>query len=104
MQIVGALAARGITDGVLCLPGTHSKWAQVAGGRIVRFATHMTGEAFAVLRQHSILGRLMHDDVEDDGAFDQGVARAAAPGGLLHHLFSARTAGLFERIGAHSRP
>ena len=98
VQIVGALAARGLDDAVLCLPGTHSKWATVAGGRIVRFRTYMTGELFGVLRQHSILGRLMRDDVDDDGAFDQGLARAAESGGLAHHLFSARTAGLFGRI------
>jgi 2-dehydro-3-deoxygalactonokinase len=103
-QIVGALAARGIGDAVLCLPGTHSKWAIAAGGRITRFRTYMTGELFALLRRHSILGRLMPEDIaqdRDDGAaFAQGLARAAEPGGLLHHLFSARTAGLFGRIAA----
>jgi 2-dehydro-3-deoxygalactonokinase len=97
-QIVGALAERAIDDAVLCLPGTHSKWASVAGGRIGRLRTYMTGELFAVLRQHSILGRLMRDDADDDDAFDHGLARAADAGGLLHHLFSARTAGLFGRI------
>jgi 2-dehydro-3-deoxygalactonokinase len=102
VQIVGALAARGLDDAVLCLPGTHSKWATVARGRIIRFRTYMTGELFGVLRQHSILGRLMRDDVDDDAAFDQGLARAAEPGGLAHHLFSARTAGLFGRIAEPS--
>jgi 2-dehydro-3-deoxygalactonokinase len=101
-QIVGALAARGLRDAVLCLPGTHSKWAIAAGGRITRFRTYMTGELFGLLRRHSILGRLMPDDPADDrddsDAFAQGIARAAEPGGLLHHLFSARTAGLFDRI------
>ncbi len=41
-----------------CLPGTHSKWAIVSGQVIEAFATFMTGELFAVLREHSILGRL----------------------------------------------
>jgi 2-dehydro-3-deoxygalactonokinase len=97
-QIVGALADRALDDAVLCLPGTHCKWAVIANGRIERFRTYMTGELFAVLRQHSILGRLMHADVEDDDAFHQGLDRAAQAGGLLHHLFSARTAGLFAHI------
>lgn len=34
----------GLTDGVACLPGTHSKWAEIKGGRITRFASFMTGE------------------------------------------------------------
>jgi 2-dehydro-3-deoxygalactonokinase len=103
-QIVGALAARGIGDALLCLPGTHSKWAIASGGRITRFRTYMTGELFALLRRHSILARLMPEDVvqdhDDAAAFSAGIARAAEPGGLLHHLFSARTAGLFDRIAA----
>jgi 2-dehydro-3-deoxygalactonokinase len=103
-QIVGALAARGLERAVLCLPGTHSKWATVEAGRIVTFRTYMTGELYAVLRRHSILGRLMPadpaDDHDDAAVFAQGLARAEAPGGLLHHLFSARTAGLFDRIAA----
>ncbi|MBV8166859.1 MAG: 2-dehydro-3-deoxygalactonokinase [Alphaproteobacteria bacterium] len=101
-QIVGALAAQGLADALLCLPGTHSKWVEVAGGRIGRFRTYMTGELFAVLRQHSILGRLMRDDIEDADAFRRGLARAGEPGGLLHHLFSARTAGLFARLAEPS--
>jgi len=101
-QIMGALAEHGLDDAVLCLPGTHSKWAAVTGGAITRFRTYMTGELFGVLRQHSILGRLMRDDVGDDAAFDQGLARAQEPGGLLHHLFSVRTAGLFGRIAEPS--
>jgi 2-dehydro-3-deoxygalactonokinase len=101
-QIVGALAACGLDHALLCLPGTHSKWALAEAGRIQRFRTYMTGELFGLLRRHSILGRLMPAEIKDDrddaDAFAQGVDRAAEPGGLLHHLFSARTAGLFGRI------
>ena len=73
--------------GIACLPGTHSKWARVEGGRIVGFTTHMTGEAFGVLRSHTILGRMMRDGPSDGAPFDTGLARSADPGGLLHHLF-----------------
>jgi 2-dehydro-3-deoxygalactonokinase len=80
-------------------PGTHSKWIDVVDGRIVRFATYVTGEAFAVLRQHSILGRLMAGDHINEEAFARGVVKAQAdPTGLLHSLFSVRGLGLYNEI------
>jgi 2-dehydro-3-deoxygalactonokinase len=86
---------------LLVLPGTHSKWAVAAGGRIEGFSTFMTGELFAVLKQHSILGRLMQDDRDDAAAFAQGLSYAGGAGsGLLKRLFSARTLGLFDRLPA----
>lgn len=102
VQILGALALEspGAGPAVLCLPGTHSKWAVVEGGAVQRFVTFMTGEAYAVLRAHSILGRLMADDAEDEAAFAAGVMRSGAAGGLLHHLFGVRTAGLFAELPA----
>jgi 2-dehydro-3-deoxygalactonokinase len=89
-QIAGMLPSIG-AHGVVCLPGTHSKWVRIERGRITGFTTHMTGEAFAALSGHTILGRLMRGDEADEHAFDRGVARSAEPGGLLHHLFGART-------------
>ena len=86
-QILGS----GVTDGVICLPGTHSKWVEVKDGRIVRFSTHMTGEVFAVMKQHSILGRMME---RRGDSFLEGVARSGEAGGLLHHLFGVRTRAL----------
>ena len=102
-QLAGALAsferlgAGGVS--AACLPGTHSKWARVAEGRITGFATHMTGEVFAALRGHTILGRTMQDGAATDLAgFDRGVARAAQGGGLLHHLFGVRAEALAGRL------
>lgn len=93
-KLVGLLAGLGDRPALLCLPGTHSKWARVAGGRITGFATHMTGETRAVLLEHSILGRLATPSAGSDSAFRRGVRRAREPGGLLHHLFGARALGL----------
>lgn len=89
-----------------CLPGTHSKWVTVRDGRVLRLATAMTGELFAVLRQHSILGRLMPaDDGRFDAyAFDAGLKRSATPGGLLHQLFGVRTMGLFQQLAEVALP
>jgi 2-dehydro-3-deoxygalactonokinase len=102
-QILGALALRP-EAGLLVLPGTHSKWARIEAGRVVWFATFMTGELFAVLRRHSILGRLMQEGPGDPEAFGRGVrfglSGDRAAGGLLRRLFSARTLGLFDRLPA----
>jgi 2-dehydro-3-deoxygalactonokinase len=95
-QLVGVLEQIG--DGIACLPGSHSKWARIEAGRIAGFATYMSGEAFSALRGHTILGRMMRDGPNDPAAFDRGLARAADPGHLLHHLFGVRTLGLFGRL------
>lgn len=87
-------------DGLICLPGTHSKWVEVRNGRIERFSTYMTGEVYALLKQHSLLGRMMEGGEHDERAFGEGLARSAEPGGLLHHLFGVRTRGLMGELGA----
>jgi 2-dehydro-3-deoxygalactonokinase len=102
-QILGALAAERRGEGVYVLPGTHSKWAQVEGGRIVGFETFMTGEAFAALKDHTVLGRMMApaaDRTESTG-FALGVDAAAAlrrPGDLLHAAFMTRTYALYGQL------
>ncbi|MGK7861770.1 2-dehydro-3-deoxygalactonokinase [Falsiroseomonas sp. E2-1-a4] len=83
--------AETIGTGLACLPGTHSKWAKLEGGRVTGFVTHMTGETFAALSQHTILARTSTDGPDVPEAFARGVARARQPGGLLHHLFGARS-------------
>jgi 2-dehydro-3-deoxygalactonokinase len=100
-QILGAAAADDGAPLLYVLPGTHSKWALCQGGRIIWFATFMTGELFAVLCEHSILGRLMAPGDDDAAAFHEGLERGAAePPLLLRRLFSARTLGLFDEIPA----
>jgi 2-dehydro-3-deoxygalactonokinase len=80
-------------------PGTHSKWIDVEGDKITNFATYMTGETFAIMKAHSILGRLIANDVDDEHEFHKGVDRAFAdPAGLLHNLFSARSLALFQEL------
>lgn len=90
--------------GIACLPGTHSKWVRVAGGRIADFTTHMTGETFAALRGHTILGRTMRDGPAGDAPFDAGLVRSADPGGLLHHLFGVRALTLAGRLREDEAP
>jgi 2-dehydro-3-deoxygalactonokinase len=99
-QILGALALSGRDGGLFLLPGTHSKWATVQGGRIVSFRTFMTGEVFSALKDHTILGRLMTDGVGAEG-FARGVKEGAAvgsAGALLNRVFATRTYGLMDKL------
>ncbi len=102
-QIVGALTHDG-APALFVLPGTHSKWAIVRAGRIESFSTCMTGELFAVLTEHSILGRMVAREEQPFAAeaFGRGT-RSAFNGGngqgsLLHDLFGARTLALFGEL------
>ena len=99
-QVFGALRLLGLQDALLVLPGTHSKWVRVQAGRIQSFSTFMTGEFYALLRQHSILSRSLpaSDGEFDSAAFEQGVTLALHSNSLLHSAFSARTLSLFERL------
>ncbi|HEY8047612.1 MAG TPA: 2-dehydro-3-deoxygalactonokinase [Ramlibacter sp.] len=102
----GVLQLLGLRDARIVMPGTHCKWAAVRDARIESFATFMTGEFYAVLRQHSILARTMpQDDGElDEAALRKGVDHAMRSANLLHAAFSARTLSLFDRIAPEAAP
>src|SRR4051812_47475333 len=100
-QILGALALSGNDSGLFLLPGTHSKWAEVGGGRIMSFRTFMTGEVFGALKDHTILGRLMRAGACDADAFARGVTEGAAlasAGALLNRIFATRSYALMDRL------
>jgi 2-dehydro-3-deoxygalactonokinase len=92
----------GVTEpdftGLVCIPGTHSKWVKIEAGEIIEFSTYMTGELFSVISQHSIIahtvelaGRL----ATESRPFHEGVERAlAAPAALTTSLFRLRAAQL----------
>ena len=89
----------GLADGLFVLPGTHSKWATVRDGRVIGFRTFMTGEAYGLFAQHSILARTLDATAPlDETAFLRGVAQAGRGGGLLHSAFGVRALGLFGRL------
>ena len=95
-QLAGVLGEAGDSF-IAVMPGTHSKWVRVQHGRVTGFQTFMTGEAFAVLIEHSILGRLAAKDAAAAApgpAFAAGVAHGSSQGGLLHATFGARALAL----------
>lgn len=105
-QVFGALQLLGLDNARLVLPGTHSKWVTVAHRRVTDFSTWMSGEFYALLRQHSILSRTLpaSEPAPDAGAFEQGVAHALHGDGLLHTAFSTRTLSLFKRMATDALP
>lgn len=98
-QIAGCIAG-GTREGLFVMPGTHSKWVRVDAANLVRFDSYMTGEVFAVLKAHSILGRLMEGHGTDlTEGFQAGVqARFASDASLLNQIFSTRTMVLYDRL------
>ncbi|WP_377296918.1 2-dehydro-3-deoxygalactonokinase [Rhizobium sp. SGZ-381] len=96
------IAGHGLNaDQTLIIPGTHSKWARVGGGRIDGFQTFVTGELFALLMNHSFITRgATQPPVDDPDAYHQGLAEAKETGAMLSLLFSARTGGLAGRLSA----
>ncbi|MBQ0823263.1 2-dehydro-3-deoxygalactonokinase [Microvirga sp. HBU67558] len=95
----------GIENGLICSAGTHPKWIEMRNGRIERFATYMTGEMYALLREHSMIGRPATEP-EDPKGFDLGMDAAernsgANRVGLLHLLFSARASVVSGRMNSN---
>ncbi len=87
------------SDGVFLLPGTHNKWVRVIGDEIIGFETFMTGELFAILKDHSILGTLMTEGGSNEASFSKGILwDEENASSILHHLFSVRTLPLFGEM------
>lgn len=94
-QMAEQLAEQHDAPLLIGLPGSHSKWVRVEAGRIVGFHTFMTGEVYAALLAHTILGRTaIASDGFDVAAFDRGLSVAGSPegrGGVLSTIFSSRS-------------
>ncbi len=97
-------AAMGMLDacggeGLVCFPGTHSKWIELGDRKIQSFTTFMTGEIYSAVRDCTILGRMMTGNSPiSTTAFLEGVSRSSEAGGLLHHLFGVRTLALMGQL------
>ncbi|WP_417579592.1 2-dehydro-3-deoxygalactonokinase [Pelagibacterium sp.] len=94
-QIAGYMTSQG-NHSVVCLPGTHSKWVEIAGGKIERFRTAMTGEVFALLAEKSVLRHSVATSDWDADAFSGGVREGLETPDLVTKLFSIRAASLLD--------
>lgn len=99
-QIAG-LAIAGTRLAVM--PGTHSKWVRIEDGRITAFRSAMTGDAFAALKDHTVLKLTTADWTPSPRAFATGVGIGAADAGagLLGKLFRQRAGSLMGDFPAN---
>ncbi|CUI44459.1 2-dehydro-3-deoxygalactonokinase [Cognatishimia activa] len=94
-QIAGFLAQNPKFDGVVCLPGTHTKWVRVSAEEIVSFQTFMTGELFALLSKESVLRHSVETEDFDQSVFLNAVSDAMSrPQSIAAKLFGIRAAHL----------
>jgi 2-dehydro-3-deoxygalactonokinase len=93
LQIAGWAGRAASPEVLIALPGTHCKWALVEDGRVTSFHSAISGELFALLRDHSVMvDRAAQTAPHDAAAFAEGVALAkeAADVDLAALLFAAR--------------
>lgn len=104
-QIAGYMKLHPDFTGVLCLPGTHTKWVQVSAQKIQSFSTCMTGELFALLSQKSVLQHSVIGDGWDQAAFIKSVQSTCAdPAAIARQLFALRSEALLDSLsGATAR-
>lgn len=91
-QLLG-LAHQAI-EGLVCMPGTHCKWATLQDRAVTGFVSYITGELFDLLSRHSILRHAMPETrsiAPDDPDFLTAADQALAdPGLLTEALFPLR--------------
>lgn len=102
-QVAGFLTGRQGYSGVVCLPGTHSKWVEIERGEIKRFQTVLTGELFDLLSKQSVLRHSMMD--WDEACFVNEVSQMVQePEALTRRLFGVRANHLLQgNISGKSR-
>jgi 2-dehydro-3-deoxygalactonokinase len=87
-QVFGAMQS-GAPGGWFLLPGTHSKWVRVEGGKVIEILTFMTGELFALLSEHGTLAKIMREQQSIPSAFEAGLT-ASRHGEFTHMAFCCR--------------
>ncbi|MCP1201057.1 2-dehydro-3-deoxygalactonokinase [Notoacmeibacter sp. MSK16QG-6] len=103
-QIAGLLHENPEFEGVVCLPGTHSKWCQIRAGKVIRFQTYLTGELFSLLCTQSILRHSVNQDDWFNGGFTEGVQDSVEdPAGFGRELFALRAGDFLADSSASAR-
>ncbi|SDM00807.1 2-keto-3-deoxygalactonate kinase [Franzmannia pantelleriensis] len=100
-QLAGLVADDRRFSGLVCLPGTHAKWARLEQGAVTRFTTCLTGELYGLLARQSVLKHSIGaDDLAAPGDREAFVFAVrdihANPGRYTARLFGLRASDLLD--------
>jgi len=102
-QIAGFIKENPSFDGIVCLPGTHTKWVNVRAGQIENFRTFMTGELFGVISNNTLIKHSIDSEGWDQVSFDNGVIKGFdSPGLIASDLFSLRSESIVNDLDSNS--
>ena len=102
-QIAGFIKENPSFDGIVCLPGTHTKWVNVRAGQIENFRTFMTGELFGVISNNTLIKHSIESEGWDQVSFDSGVIKGFDnPGLIASDLFSLRSESIVNDLDSNS--
>lgn len=102
VKSLGAALHLGLTDTLLCIPGTHNKWVHISGGKIVHFETAMSGEIFGLMAEKGALAAVFSPSEPDTdfASFDKGMELAAEGFDLLTDIWQVRA----QKLRAEAPP
>jgi len=102
--LLGVITKHQIENGIVILPGTHSKHIYITDGIVNDFTTFITGELFDLLSRQSILSETvdMPTNWNDIKGFKDGLNDSKQEA-LLSELFKIRSASLLhQNIGTYN--
>ena len=98
-QIRGFLSIFSNFDGIICLPGTHTKWVHVSAGEVISFRTFMSGELFDLLSKYSVLKHSVKSDGWSDKEFKSAVSESISnPQKIFSDFFKLRADHLLKQV------
>lgn len=101
-QLLGAILAQDLSNGIIAMPGTHSKWVELAERKATSFSTYLTGELYALLASQSILRHSIGDAAAsasvDHPQFAAALDLMLSGERMLGELFGIRAAMLLDNL------